>query len=51
MTAHAPTIACAGIDGLGIDVQVASGWPAFTIVRPIMPQYLTAGRRDTPWLY
>jgi len=37
MTADAPTIAFAGIDCLDIDVQVqvASGLPAFTIVGPI----------------
>ncbi|SEH27900.1 hypothetical protein [Magnetospirillum fulvum] len=38
MTAHAPTVAFAGIDCLDIDVQVqiAAGLPAFIIVGPIV---------------
>lgn len=37
MTTHAPTVAFSGIDCLEIDVQVqvASGMPAFTNVGPI----------------
>ena len=39
MTAHAPTIAFAGIDCLDIDVQVqiSSGFVGFTNVGPITP--------------